>query len=247
MSHLLELENQDLGGIINLIWNQGTILVAGLESQLKAILTVRKCLAEMDTPSRVNSRNEVKDNTQNLESIQAHLGSLFNHQSVMDHKSKMSELNDDNKEYRDAFNKMISKLSNGLDGVVKTLRSSIQGFSMHVDLRRQEFEDLFKVVKDLRTSLEKLSGTVGLRKCSTEDAGIMELLLWSCAVSTCLSLKKHKKALKNIAITVEKLIGDISKLFHKIENLSLSSGDGDAVMEEDEEEDDENNLFAPCL
>ncbi len=101
--HLLGLENQDLGGMINLIWSQGIITVSKLESQLNAPLTARKRLVDMDTPARVNNRNDMKDNIQNLESIQAHLGSLFNLQSVLDHKNKMSELNDDDKEYKNLF------------------------------------------------------------------------------------------------------------------------------------------------
>ncbi len=243
VSHLLEVENQDLGGIINLIWSQGIISVSDLESQLKAPLTARKRLVDMDTPARVNSRNDVKDNIKNLESIQSRLGSLFNLQAVLDHKDKMAELTDDDKEYKNSFDQLVSEISKGLDGVVKTLRSSIQGFSMHAELRGQEFEDLFKVVKDLGAALDKLSGSVGSRKRSAEEAGITEPSLWSCAVATRLHLKKHEKALKDLATPVEKLIGDVSQLFHKLENISTSKNDGDAVMDEDEDEEEDDNLF----
>ncbi len=127
---------------------------------------------------------------------------------------------------------MVSEISKGLDGVVKTLQSSIQGSSMHTDLRGPEFDNLFKVVKDLGAALDKLSGSVRSRKLSAEEVGITEPSLWSCTVATHLSLKKHEKASKDLASPVEKLIGDASKLFHKLENFSASRNDGDAVMED---------------
>ncbi len=69
VNHLLQLENQDLGGIINLIWSHGIISLADLDTKLKVPLTIRKCLGDMDMPSRISNRNEVKDHVQNLETI----------------------------------------------------------------------------------------------------------------------------------------------------------------------------------
>ncbi len=157
----------------------------------------------------------------------------------------MTKLNMDDNEYKESFEKLISELSNGLDRVIKTLKSSIQGFSLHAGLRGQEFDDLFKVVKDLGASIETLSGSVGSRKRSADKAGILtEPSLWSFAVSTRLCLKKHKKALKDIAAPVEKLIGDVGKLFTTLKDLSAAvKDDQDKVMREDEDEDIDDDLF----
>ncbi len=43
----------------------------------------------------------------------------------------MADLGSDDKEYKESFGNLILELSSGLNGVVKTLKSSIQGFSMH--------------------------------------------------------------------------------------------------------------------
>ncbi len=95
------------------------------------------------------------------------------------------------------------------------------------------------MVKDLGASLEKLFGLVGSRKRSADEAGITEPSLWSCAVSTWLCLKKHEKALKDIATSVEKLILDVSKLFAMLVIKSLTL----IIMEDNEDNDIENNLF----
>ncbi len=245
VSFLLESESDDIGAMLNVVWDRGIRFVSELEDVQKAPMTVKKLLKTAKSPAKIADRTQSQDIMNRIRNFHDDAMDAFSPKILEDFATKLKEFSTTDGAYGENLSQTIEYLSNTLNSITKAVKGCIKSVQVHASLRTTEMKILSDTTEHLNSSLEQVASTLGKR--SADAAGLSEPNLWSFAASTRTTQNDLKGAVQNILASLSHFTSQLKSMQSKVAKLeqSIHSKDDNDVDMESQYFGDKLNSEAP--